>query len=217
MQSYYSTRCGGDPIVICRTRDGGEARFPVSAVLGYNGQLARAFARSRDIGPTNSGPQTLTTEDHGTAPVPASVDALTDDGAVLTLDDGSVYSVDAGDQSTVSSWSQGDPAVVEDSGDAATNLSTGDKVSLTEVGNTSDVNAYPGTGGDSSIAAKSDDGSIIVLDDSSIWFVAPSDQPTSGLWLDLTSIVVNEAPDGSYELVDTDDQEIVEANNIGQE
>jgi hypothetical protein len=82
------------------------------------------------------------------------------------LDDGSVYSVDPGDQSTVSSWSQGDSVSVSDSQDAIFNTSAGESVSVTSVGDSSDANAYAGSG--SSIAAKSDDGSIIVLDDGSI-------------------------------------------------
>ena len=91
-------------------------------------------------------------------------------------------------------------------------------MSVTYVGDTSDDNLYPGrTGGDDWIATKSDDGRIIVLDDESVWIVAPSDQSTSGPWVDATSINVNEGSGGSYELVDTDDQEIVEANYIGQE
>jgi hypothetical protein len=83
------------------------------------------------------------------------------------------------------------------------------------VGATSDGNAY--AGGGSSITAKSDDGSVIVLDDGSIWFVDPADQATSGPWVDATSITVSQSSDGSYELVDTDDQERVAANYIGQE
>ncbi len=116
------------------------------------------------------------------------------------------------------SWSQGDSVAVADSGDAMTNLSTGENVSVTQVGDTSDHNVYPGpTGGSDLIQAKSDDGSLLVLDDGSIWFVSPGDQATSGPWVDQTSITVNEGSGGSYELVDTDDQEIVEANYIGRE
>jgi hypothetical protein len=144
----------------------------------------------------------------------AAVDAVTDDGGVLTLDDGSVYSVDGGDQSTVSSWSQGDPVSVSDSNDAIFNSSTGDKVSVTYVDDSSAAHAYAGVG--SSISAKSDDGSIIVLDDGSIWIVAPYDRSTSGPWVDGTSITVNDSG-ATDQLVDTDDQETVDANYIGQE
>jgi hypothetical protein len=103
---------------------------------------------------------------------------------------------------------------VSDSQDAIFNTSTGERVSVTSVGDSSDANAYAGSG--SGIAAKSDDGSIIVLDDGSIWIVAPYDRATSGPWVDATSITVNDsgAPD---QLVNTDDHETVDANYIGQE
>jgi hypothetical protein len=140
---------------------------------------------------------------------------VTDDGAVLTLQDGSVYSVDGGDQSTVSQWSQGDDIAISDSHDSITDLSTGDKVSVTLVGDISDTNSYPSTGAHS-IQAKTDDGSIMVLDDGSIWAVGP-DQATTAPWVDGTSITVNDGSGASYDLVDTDDQEIAEANYIGQE
>jgi hypothetical protein len=130
------------------------------------------------------------------------------------LDDGSVYSVDGGDQSTVSSWSQGDPVSVSDSQDAIFNTSTGESVSVTYVDDSSAANSYPGSGGDQSIAAKSDDGSIIVLDDNSIWIVASYDRATSLAWVDATSIIVSNSGD---QLVNTDDQETVDANYIGQE
>jgi hypothetical protein len=130
----------------------------------------------------------------------------------LTLDDGSVYSVDAADQGTVASWSQGDSVSVNDAQDSISNTSTGDTASVTYVGDTTDANVYSGVG--QSIAAIASDGSIIVLDDGSIWIVASYDQPTSAVWLDGTSITVSSSGD---QLIDTDDQETVDAKYIGQE
>jgi hypothetical protein len=141
---------------------------------------------------------------------------VTDDGAVLTLDDGSVYSVDGGDQGAVSSWSSGDSVAVSDSGDAITNLSSGERASVTLVGDVTDDNT-PSSTGDHTIQTKSDDGSIIVLDDGSIWIVDVADRANTSVWVDATSIVVNDRSGGDYELVDTDDQEIAGANYIGQE
>lgn len=135
----------------------------------------------------------------------------------MTLDDGSVYSVDAGDQPTVSAWSSGDPVSVGDSEEAITDLSTGEKVSVTSVGSTSDANSYADTG-DHTQSTNSSDGSIIVLEDGSIWIVAPADQPTTANWTDSASITVNEDSTGpGYELVNTDTQETAGANYIGQE
>jgi hypothetical protein len=85
---------------------------------------------------------------------------------------------------------------------------------VTYVDDSTAANAYAGSG--QSITAKSDDGSIIVLDDDSIWIVASYDQSTSASWVDGTSITVNDSG-GTDQLVDTDDQETVHANYIGQE
>jgi hypothetical protein len=146
------------------------------------------------------------------------VDAVTSDGAVLVLDDGWVYSVDVGDRSTVSQWSSGDQVSVEDSNDAITNLSTGEKVSVTYVGESSDANSYADMG-DHTQQTNSSDGSIVVLDDGCIWSVADADQATTSNWTDGDSITVNDSSDGSSssELVNTDTQEIAEANYVGQE
>jgi endonuclease YncB( thermonuclease family) len=151
----------------------------------------------------------------------ASVDAVTSDGAVISLDDGSVYSVDSSDQSAVSQWSSGDQAAVDDTGDAITNLSSGDNVPVTEAGQTDDFGntSYADTGAEHSQDTSSDDGSIVVLDDGSIWSVASADQATTAAWTDGDSIVVNDSSSGigSYQLVNTDTQEAVDASYVGDE
>jgi hypothetical protein len=56
-----------------------------------------------------------------------------------------------------------------------------------------------------------------VLEDRSIWIVAAVDRATTSISLDGTSITVNDglsAP--AYDLVNTDDHEIAEANYVGQ-
>jgi hypothetical protein len=155
------------------------------------------------------------------APTPSStdsVDAVTSDGAVVVLGDGSVYSVDAGDQSTTSSWPSGDPISVADGKDHLTDLSNGDSVAVTYVGDTSDTNSYAGTGASHSLSTNSSDGSIVVLDDGSIWAVAPGDQATSSVWIDPSSITVNESSQSPpYELVNSDSEDSVTANYIGTE
>jgi hypothetical protein len=128
-----------------------------------------------------------------------------------------MYSVDAGDQPTVSVWSAGDPVSLSASDDQLTNLSNGNTVTVTNIGTSSDANPYPKTG-DHSQQTSSDDGSIVVLDDGSVWEVNASDQATTGAWPDSSSITVNAMPSGtSYELVNTDDQSSVQANYIGNE
>jgi hypothetical protein len=83
---------------------------------------------------------------------------------------------------------------------------------VTYVGDSADSNVYLGWG--QSIAARSSDGSIIVLNDGSIWIVAGYDRPTSALWLDGTSIIVSNSGD---QLIDADDHEVIDAHYIGQE
>lgn len=63
-QRFFTTRCVGDSTVICTASDGGEARFPLSALRGYSDQLANAYARSHDVGPT-SGVKTTAPPPHG--------------------------------------------------------------------------------------------------------------------------------------------------------
>lgn len=137
---------------------------------------------------------------------------------MLLLDDGSVYSVDSGDQSTVSGWSSGDPVKIADSGDSITNLSTGEQVTVTLAGNEPDTNAYPGVG-DHSLMSNSDDGTIVVLDDGSIWIVTAADTATASVWLDPSSVTVNEGSSApaAYDLVNTDSQDAIQASYIGQE
>jgi hypothetical protein len=58
----------------------------------------------------------------------------------------------------------------------------------------------------------------VVLDDGSIWIVAAGDQATTSVWVDASSIAVNDSSSGSgYDLVNTDDQDVASANFIGQE
>jgi hypothetical protein len=136
----------------------------------------------------------------------------------VLLSDGSVYSVDSGDQPTVSGWTSGDEVKVAESGDAITDLSTGDQVTVTSVGGSSDRNVYPGIG-DHSLMSNSDDGTIVVLDDGSIWIVAAGDTATSSVWVDATAITANEGSSApqAYDLVNTDDQEAVAASYVGKE
>jgi hypothetical protein len=58
---FFVTRCSARPMVTCRASDGGEVTFPLSAVHGYNDQLAHAYAASREIGPGSPGSATTTT------------------------------------------------------------------------------------------------------------------------------------------------------------
>ena len=61
------------------------------------------------------------------------------------------------------------------------------------------------------ITNKSDDGSVIILDDGSVWRVSPTDQIDSRLWLPGDTIIV---PDNEDSLINSDDGEKVDADRI---
>jgi hypothetical protein len=66
------------------------------------------------------------------------------------------------------------------------------------------------------IEAVMDDGNLIKLEDGSIWKVSPLDVADSALWLPTTSVTVidSDDPNYPYKLVNTDDNEAVEAQLI---
>jgi hypothetical protein len=144
------------------------------------------------------------------------VEAVTEDGGVVVLDDGAVYSVETGDEPTAASWSSGDKVAVDDGEESLTNLANGEKVSAKHIGDKTDTNSYAATG-DHTQETRTDDGSIIVLDDHSIWAVEAGDESKASIWNDAASITVNETGGSSYELVNTDEEETVHANYIGAE
>lgn len=76
---------------------------------------------------------------------------------------------------------------------------------------------YASTGSGHWISEVSDDGSIITLEDNSLWKVASLDQITSTLWLPVSDIVVMESSSslGGYRLINKDDDETVEAAFLG--
>ncbi len=134
----------------------------------------------------------------------------------MVLDDGSIWSVD--DPGTASTWTDGDAITVAGGGGSLVDTDTGDVVGGTRIGSDSDSNAYADTG-DHSLAAISTDGSIITLEDGSVWEVPdPADQSTVSSWTDGDSITVSEDPNSTgYIVADTDDGSAVSANYIGDE
>jgi hypothetical protein len=73
--------------------------------------------------------------------------------------------------------------------------------------------------GTHSIEGVADSGGVIVLDDESVWGVAPLDRVDSGIWLETTDIMVrktNEDPNYPYLLINTDDHETVHAKYMGK-
>jgi hypothetical protein len=81
--------------------------------------------------------------------------------------------------------------------------------------------AYLGSSGGHWIKSKAGNGSMIVLEDGSIWEISSIDRINTSLWLPITNITVLKAPqpmgDYKYVLVNKDDGEKALAKFIGRE
>ena len=78
---------------------------------------------------------------------------------------------------------------------------------------------YSDPGGGHWITENSDDGSVLTLEDGSLWLVDPVDRADTAVWVASTDIVVRDtSPDGEYDytLVNTDDSETAHAKYLGQ-
>jgi len=139
-----------------------------------------------------------------------SIMAITDDNEVLALSDGTVWSLESPEM-----WATGDKITVGESEDTLYDATEGESVSATKVGDISDSNAYPGEG-EHTQEAVSDDGSLIVLDDGSVWAVSGADQSKTATWTDTANIEVKEGnASPNYELINTDDHAVADAGYIG--
>jgi hypothetical protein len=139
------------------------------------------------------------------------VETVTEDGSVVALDNQAVYST----SEDASSW-EGDEVAIGEDDSSLTNLSMGDRIEVNRVGDLSKSESYSGSG--DTLDSKSSDGSIIVLNDESVWAVESAGQSKSNTWTDSSSITVDESEgaSNSYQLVNTDDHESVTANYIGE-
>lgn len=145
-----------------------------------------------------------------------TVEARTGDGAVLALTDGNVYSVRPSDYSTVAEWSPGAAVAVARDDESVTNLRTGQKVSVATVAS---GGPYSGFGEEHTLETMSSDGSLIVLNDHSIWEVSTADQVLAALWTADEPVVVAQASvsSTSYPLTNTERKSTVEAEYLGEE
>jgi hypothetical protein len=77
---------------------------------------------------------------------------------------------------------------------------------------------YPGVDSEHWIQKVIDSGKLILLEDGSLWEVSPLDVINSMLWLPVSNmyVVESENPMYPYKLINTDDDESVEAKLIGQ-
>jgi len=61
------------------------------------------------------------------------------------------------------------------------------------------------------LKSKSDDGSVLILGDGSVWEISSVDQIDSNLWLPMSTIII---PDSEDSLINADDGEKVDAQRI---
>lgn len=89
------------------------------------------------------------------------------------------------------------------------------------VGAVTGTPSYAGSGGGHWIRSKADSGSIIILEDGSMWGINSIDRITTVLWLPVTNVAVlkSESPVGEYKylLVTTDDGEKALAKYLGKQ
>ncbi|HME04939.1 MAG TPA: hypothetical protein VKG38_18095 [Solirubrobacteraceae bacterium] len=173
---------------------------------------------TRKTSPTGTTPKAPPPRPRHRVPPPAkvapngeqSLAAIADDNEVVALSDGTVWSLGSAE-----SWSTGDKITVGESEDTLYDGTEGESVDATKIGEASDANPYPSEG-EHTQEAISDDGSLIVLDDGSVWAVSGADQATAATWTDASTI---EARQGSasprYRLVNTGDESTVEAGYMG--
>jgi len=78
---------------------------------------------------------------------------------------------------------------------------------------------YRNTGQKLSIEEKTDDGTILILEDDSIWLVESPDRVDSGIWLATDDVIVSRSKSGvagyDYQILNLDDKESVRAKFFG--
>ena len=82
-----------------------------------------------------------------------------------------------------------------------------------QVTNIHEFGLYVSPGEGHWVQSKTDDGSIVILEDRSVWQIDPLDQIDTALWLPMTEITVVEI-NGGYLLINTDDGEKAHARLI---
>jgi len=135
--------------------------------------------------------------------------AITDNDEVLVLSDGTVWSLESSER-----WSPGDGITVAPGGNSLYDANEGERMSATKLGTT--ASASPNAAeGEHTLETISGDGSLIVLNDASVWAVASADRSTSARWADAATIEVQEGSGGArYRLVNADDHSSVEAGYV---
>jgi hypothetical protein len=144
------------------------------------------------------------------------IESITPNGAVVVVSPGTTYSVESEDWRTASSFAAGDLVTVNEE-EEITDLRTGKRVSATEIGDTTEANVYPHGGTSHRLASHSADGSIVVLNDESVWAVSPATRATAASWTRGDRIAVPKHSHLLYRLVNTQDHTTIKASYIAEE
>jgi hypothetical protein len=177
------------------------------AGCGGSGHGQRAAISSSTGSPAHA------TNQHGPSP---RVETVTRNGAVLVISPGVAYSVESQDQTTASSFTPGDSVAVNEE-EEITDLRSGRRVSASEIGDIAEANRYPHGGTRHMLATGSPDGSIVVLNDESVWAVSPAGRATAASWVHGAPIAVPPRSHLLYRLVNSDDRSTIRASYIGEE
>ncbi len=126
---------------------------------------------------------------------------------VLALSDGSVWSLDSGQ-----SWSEGDTIEVGENEGSLYDATAEESEEASKIGDAGGTGGYAGEGEEHSIEAVSSDGSLLELEDNSVWSIVPAGQATSSTWSDGDSVSVH---GGGPQYTLSDNGETVEAFYVG--
>lgn len=135
--------------------------------------------------------------------------AITGNDEVLALGNGTVWWLESPRR-----WTPGEKITVGSSEDTLYDTALGESVPVMKLGAVTEANADAAEG-EHTLEALSGDGSLIVLNDASVWAVAPADRRTAATWRAAAIIQVEEGSSGArYRLLNTDTQGSVEAGYI---
>lgn len=154
---------------------------------------------------------------HSIGPPPANVPrsgtvaTTTADGSIVLLGGGAVFAVLSGD---ASSWT-GDRVTLVANGDVMLNSARRDRAEVSFVGDAGTARAYSNTG-EHTQESGATDGSLVLLDDGSVWVVARADRGHNVEWSEGSVVDVEPGSHGLYRLSNPSSGSSVAAAYVGE-
>jgi hypothetical protein len=145
------------------------------------------------------------------APRSGVVETTTADGTILRLRSGAVFAVLNGDASR---WT-GDSVRVISGERIMLNARLHDRAEVTYVGDPAKPRIYSNTG-EHTQESGSTDGSLLLLDDGSVWVVTPEGRAHTHLWEESSTVNVEPGPHGLYRLANPSSGTSVLAAYVGE-